>query len=1515
MRTFNEFQTQLTDEVIEKYPKEVIDTLYDYIENVPFIQRLISPDRKRAKDLPRDSEGRIIVDLSNPHILENMDYFRESAIHFKEFGCYTKLKVNTHPQSEYMKWFRREIKRCWEGMVRPEDGEWITGPMYFFLNYMVMVQTVEKITKKGKKIGNRIEALPECWEGIYWRFHYLDQCRDQGFHAAEIASRGKGKAHPYSQEVITPTGVKKWGDINIGDSLFGINGEITKVIDIPYDKETDIYKITLKDNRIVYSSINHLWNVYRRGVLRTMSLKNILLDFKSERVSNARNPKGVEYIYSIPRSKGVEFAYQSTPIDPYSMGLLLGDGTFRRSNKNCIYYTSTIEDMETYKKYIPYPIIKRSQKYTYSFNIDNSKDILVSFGLYMKKSKDKYIPEVYKYNTKQVRLNILKGLMDSDGSVDNNGVPIIALSSKKMIDDLAWIVRSLGYNCNYNIKSRGYKKNGIYKQCLDSYELRIYTNDKIFNLERKNNLLTTYPSVYSKSKRDSTRIVNIEFSHRELAKCVTVDNKSHSYLIGEFIQTHNSYSLASILAKTFTIGLDSPETSEGRKALIVADQKEYLIKDGTLNKFEDSIDFLSKHTQFPQTKDKDSLTTMTWICGWEDTEGNKKGPQNLVLGAAIGDNPDKTRGKRSDWMFGEEFGKFGKFSDWWDTSMPNVQEGELVFGLGYVVGTGGTEGNDFTGALNMINSPEANHIYGLPNIYDKGSNGSKHSIFFFPAYVNYKPYYNHDGVSDIIGAMLSEIAYRHHLKYSTDDPLKLTRRKAEFAFTIQDAIMRRDSTIYPVADLNDRINQIDGDSTSLKDMYVGRLELSGGEVKWKPDPELSPIMNWPHKDNKLKGCVYIKEMPVKDSNGVVPWGRYIGGCILPKNKVLTDRGLVNVEEVTFKDKLVNEEGKYVDIRRIIKLEQNSKPIYKIKTGVTCNTTTFTEEHPILISTTKNKYHNKNVAQKNGLKYAYKEFSPATFKRADEVKVGDWIKYPNRFKKEESINVDWTKYSHSQTYSDGRFYKNGSGHSIIDKSILKDPDFWWMVGLYLGDGWLSEYKIHFAINKKEENYINRLNSIANKINRATYSKLKGNCFEVSINSQTLVRFLKDNVEQYCNKKYIKDWIKVLPNTLKVALVSGYLDSDGCIWTQKKNSYIGEFVSINYRLLEDIQDILNSLEIGSTIKILRKAKSSWIINKYSSTQETYSLQLSHFELLKLKEYKSTSFKLGTIEERNVIRRDSKNYKFVDDFIYIKITDIQQSTYTGTVYNYECDTHTYLCDRITTHNCDPIDTDGADTLSLFSCWILDLWTDDLVAEYTGREDFVDDSFEICRRLLLFYNAECNYEKNKKGLFKHFSQHNCLHLLSDNLEFLAEKSSNKMLYGNNLKGTNASAPTKSYGRRCIRDYLLSPVTKDNGVDSEGNPIVSTIPKLFTIKFRALLQELSQWNADSNFDRHDALVMLMLLREDKLRRLGDSTFEGRYKENDTDYLGNDDFFTINYKETGEDKYLKQLKKLGIDIK
>jgi hypothetical protein len=125
------------------------------------------------------------------------------------------------------------------------------------------------------------------------------------------------------------------------------------------------------------------------------------------------------------------------------------------------------------------------------------------------------------------------------------------------------------------------------------------------------------------------------------------------------------------------------------------------------------------------------------------------------------------------------------------------------------------------------------------------------------------------------------------------------------------------------------------------------------------------------------------------------------------------------------------------------------------------------------------------------------------------------------------------------------------------------------------------------------------------------------------------------------------------------------------------------------------------------------------------------------------------------------------------------------------------------------DPYDDDASMTLSLGSLYILDLWTDSIVFEYTGRPLFAADFYETCRKALLFYNAKCNYENNKKGLFTHFSKMNSLYLLTDTLDFLKDLNMMKEgLYGNKVKGTISSAPIKAYGRRCIRDWLLKPIT-----------------------------------------------------------------------------------------------------------
>ena len=191
----NKYQTPITDELLSKYPEEVREQLFDFINSVDFIKWLISPNRPYAKDLPRDENNRIIVDLAHPHIVENMDYFRQPALHFIKHGCYTFLRPNSNPHSEYRKFWAEEKRRCYEGYVRESDGEWVTGLCYWFLNYNPMMVN---IIVEGTKRADRIESFPFFFEGIYWRFHYLQQAKIAGQHAIELAKRGCAKSYSLS---------------------------------------------------------------------------------------------------------------------------------------------------------------------------------------------------------------------------------------------------------------------------------------------------------------------------------------------------------------------------------------------------------------------------------------------------------------------------------------------------------------------------------------------------------------------------------------------------------------------------------------------------------------------------------------------------------------------------------------------------------------------------------------------------------------------------------------------------------------------------------------------------------------------------------------------------------------------------------------------------------------------------------------------------------------------------------------------------------------------------------------------------------------------------------------------------------------------------------------------------------------------------------------------------------------------------------------------------------------------
>lgn len=867
----NKYQTPITEELISQYPEEVIEQLYDCLNNVPFIKNLVSPNRPYAKDLPRDINNRIIVNLTNPHIIEDADFFRQPALHYMKHGCYTFLKPNSNPNSEFRKFWDEEIRRCYEGYVRHSDGEWVTGYCYWFLNYCPMM--VNKLIE-GTKKAIRTESFPFFFEGIYWRFHYLHQAREAGNHAIELAKRGAGKAHPYNEKVFTPNGWKLWEDINIGDTLFDDNGGITKVLDIPFNDYCDIYEITLRDGRKVRCSEGHLWDIeiHNRKGTHTMSTKEIMGIYKRQRKVSDRNPNGIELLCAIPRNKGIDMPFKETKVDPYTFGLLLGDGSFR--HQSC-YLTQLPEDLEIERPFIPYNIISWKDKFAWRIDIPNWGNILREYGLYFKKSEDKFIPDEYKYNSREVRLNVLKGLMDSDGTLDKKGRYIISLVSKQMIDDIAFICRSLGYNCSTIVRNAGYKKNGVYVKCLPCYSLTIYTRDKISNLPRKIKENSIITNEYTINRELRTKIIDIKYVGKELAKCVTVDNENHRYLIGDFITTHNSYGLASIMSHNLILG----ENEDSKKRVITvltAYQKEYLSdsKDGTLSKFKPEINFVFSNTPFPRLMLKNSPNEMTWQMGYKDEYGIERGSLNQVMAVSAKDDSEKLRGKRG-WILFEEMGSFKGLLSLYDITRKSVEDGDYTFAMMYLIGTAAEDESDFSSAKTLLYNPEGYNIYHIDNVFDRSNRGKKNFGFFFPSYINRAGCYNKDGVSDVVKALLEILMFRHKAKYSAD-PKSVLRLIAEDPITPEEAIIKVKAAYFPVTALTERLSQIDTDPNILNNSYVGSLTMtSSGEVKYVPTSD-EPIRKY-GVSNNTKGAVEIFQMPERNIEGTIYRDRYIIG--------------------------------------------------------------------------------------------------------------------------------------------------------------------------------------------------------------------------------------------------------------------------------------------------------------------------------------------------------------------------------------------------------------------------------------------------------------------------------------------------------------------------------------------------------------------------------------------------------------------------------------------------------------
>lgn len=498
----------------------------------------------------------------------------------------------------------------------------------------------------------------------------------------------------------------------------------------------------------------------------------------------------------------------------------------------------------------------------------------------------------------------------------------------------------------------------------------------------------------------------------------------------------------------------------------------------------------------------------------------------------------------------------------------------------------------------------------------------------------------------------------------------------------------------------------------LQDFVVmGNSVFSKTTMEKVQEKVRSPIKEGDLGKRHWKG-LWFWQMPEKGH-------RYGLGCLPPGEKVYTSEGLKNIESITLKDKLISQDGKFINI--INKQEYNycNEKIFEIKPKGILHSTTFTGEHPILSSTSDKSFK---------------------FRKAKELRKGDWLVYPNIYKKntlsKEEILSHW----------DNTNFK-------IPKEILLDKDFWWYVGMWLAKGWIYHDENCFSMTnfqkekwtyydenyyslytthefQKEKLVYDKIRDFLGKYNLNPIKREKKNTFEISFCSRELFFFFSQNFGKYTEGKQIPEWVKRLPKDLKVELLKGYWGNSTFV---VKGKYQTLFTSTSKRFLADVQDVLFSLGIISSEEI----KPERFSERFYHCFKKYQLSINNFYSMKLMDIFNIDYEILLKRERNL------GVYFNNDleYIYLKVEKIKVEHYKGKVYNFETEDHTFLCKYLTTHNCDVAKGTADDSTSV---QVLDIDTGEQVAEYLGRISTKEAAKLVCD-LGSYYNngyifVECN-------------------------------------------------------------------------------------------------------------------------------------------------------------------------------
>lgn len=383
------------------------------------------------------------------------------------------------------------------------------------------------------------------------------------------AATGIGKAIPNDTLIPTPKGWRKVGDIKPGDKLFGQDGKETTVIQIhPQPEKKGIWEVEFADGRIARCCEDHLWEYrydgHRGKEYRVESLKELYE--RSLKLNNGlkNTPSKGGYRFHIKINKAVEYPAKELYLPPYTMGALLGDGSFRyNKNNKSLEFSSTDEQILTLiaidlssnwqkgKMHTIYAKKNSDNNYSWTFRDKNNpthpfwvEEMLKDYpSLWNIKSEDKYIPREYLEGSIIQRKELFKGLMDTDGSIDEKGRTSFATISPTLRDDFIELCHSLGYITSYTIDKREKYTTG------ECYRIHVQAPKEekrhFFRLERKFKIAKAYVDSNKKEEyKDHLAIVDIRKTTKKTdMTCFTVDNDNHLFLMNDFIVTHNTRSM------------------------------------------------------------------------------------------------------------------------------------------------------------------------------------------------------------------------------------------------------------------------------------------------------------------------------------------------------------------------------------------------------------------------------------------------------------------------------------------------------------------------------------------------------------------------------------------------------------------------------------------------------------------------------------------------------------------------------------------------------------------------------------------------------------------------------------------------------------------------------------------------------------------------------------------------------------------------------------------------------------